>query len=483
MFAYATVRVSDITMTFRKASLLAWAALWPLAACAPNLGEAPKPRAAASLAAGRSLPAEGGAWPGDGWWRRYGDSQLDQLIAEGLAGSPDVASAAARILRARGLSEGAGADLGPQLDGQGSAGKVKQSYNNGFPREFLPQGWRDTANLDLRASIDLDLWGRNRAQLRASLRDEDAARVDAAQARITLASSIAASYADLARLFAERDIAEQTVVLQRDTATLVANRVAGGLDTEGQRQQAAAQIPAAQTDLAAIDEQIATTRNRLAALVGAGPDRGLAITRPALSGLVQAALPSSAGIDLVGRRPDIVAARARVEAAAERIKVARTAFYPDISLSGLAGLQALGFANVLKGGSTYGNVGPAVSLPLFDSGRRAGDYRVARSDYDVAVADYDRTLIAALEDVANAIASRNSLATQTLQSRASLAGSESAYRIARLRYQGGLSTYLDVLSAEQSVIVARRRDADLAARAFALDVALVRALGGGFASA
>ena len=470
-------------MILRKASRLAVAALLPVAACAPDLGVPPKPRAAASLAATRSLPAQGGAWPGDGWWHRYGDAQLDQLVAEGLAGSPDVAAAAARIARARGVSESAGADRGPELEGQGSAGKVKQSYNNGFPREFLPQGWRDTANLDLRASIDLDLWGRNRAQLRGALRDEDAARIDAAQARITLAASIAAAYADLARLFAERDIAEQTVALQRDTATLVADRVAGGLDTEGQRQQAAAQIPAAQTDLAAIDEQIATTRNRLAALVGAGPDRGLAITRPRLSGLVQTALPATAGIDLVGRRPDIVAARARVEAAAERIKVARTAFYPDISLSGLVGLQALGFANVLKGGSTYGNAGPAVSLPLFDSGRRAGDFRVARADYDAAVADYDRILVAALEDVANAIASRDSLAAQTAQSRASLAGSESAYRIARLRYRGGLSTYLDVLSAEQAVIVARRRDTDLSARAFALDVALVRALGGGFASA
>jgi NodT family efflux transporter outer membrane factor (OMF) lipoprotein len=202
-----------------------------------------------------------------------------------------------------------------------------------------------------------------------------------------------------------------------------------------------------------------------------------------LAALATLALPPSAGIDLVGRRPDIVAARARVEAAAEQIKAARAAFYPDISLNGLVGLQALGFGNVLKSGSLYGNAGPALSLPLFDSGRRSGDYRTARADYDVAVADYDRTLINALQDVANVVASRNALGQQARDARASLSDSQKAFEIARLRYRAGLSTYLDVLTAEQALIVARRRDADLTARAFTLDVALVRALGGGFSGA
>ncbi len=139
--------------------------------------------------------------------------------------------------------------------------------------------------------------------------------------------------------------------------------------------------------------------------------------------------------------------------------------------------------NLVNGNLTYATAGPAVSLPIFDGGEREGDYRVSRADYDAAVADYDRTLIQALQQVANAVASRNALAAQAREVRASLADSEEAYRIARLRYRGGLSTYLDVLVAEQGVITARRRDADLSARAFTLDVALVRALGGGFAGA
>jgi len=470
-------------MTSRLAKLLVLGALAPLTACVPNLGDKPVPRAASSLAATRSLPDQGGQWPGDGWWKAYEDAQLDQLIAEGLTGSPDIASATARLARAQGLAESAGAALGPSVEAGGNGGKTKQSYNFGIPPDFVPKGWKNYGVLNLKFGFDLDLWGKNRAALRASLSDRDAARVEMAEARLTLASAIAASYADLARLYAERDVADEALRIQQDTEGLVSDRVRNGIDTQGQLRQAAAAVPAARADLSQIDEQIALTRNQLAALVGAGPDRGLAITRPALSTLVSLALPPSTGIDLVARRPDIVAARARVEAAAERIKVAHAAFYPDISLNGLIGLEALGFGNVLKSGSTYGSVGPAFSLPIFDAGKRSGDYRVARADYDAAVADYDKTLIDALHDVANAVASRNALSSQASDARLSLADSQKAFEISRLRYRAGLSTYLDVLTAEQALIGARRRDADLSARAFTLDVALVRALGGGFAGA
>lgn len=463
--------------------LLALGALAPLAACVPNLGDKPVPRSAASLAAVQSLPNQGGQWPGDGWWKAYNDPQLNQLIDEGLAGAPDIASAAARLAKAQAVAESAGAALGPSVGAYATGGKTKQSYNFGIPPAFVPKGWKNYGVANLQFGFDLDLWGKNRAALRAATSDADAARVEMAQARLTLAAAIAASYADLARLYAEHDVAEEAVRIQEDTAGLVGNRVKSGLDNEGQRHQAEAQVPAARADLSQIDEQISLTRNQLAALIGAGPDRGLAIARPKVSALATLALPPSAGIDLVGRRPDVVAARARVESAAERIKVARAAFYPDVSLSALVGLEGLGFSNVLKSGSSYGNAGPAVSLPIFDLGKRQGDYRGARADYDAAVANYDKTLIAALQDVANAVASRNALGSQARDARASLADSEQAYNVARLRYKAGLSNYLDVLTAEQALIVARRRDADLTARSFTLDVALIRALGGGYTGA
>lgn len=470
-------------MNVRSASLLALSASLALGACAPDLGPKPKPLSAGSLASTRALPDEAGQWPGDGWWKRYGDAQLDELIAEGLTGSPDIATAAARLARAEGLARREGAVLRPQLGLTASGTRIKQIWSQGLGDDLSLSGWPGYETASLKASLDLDLWGKNKANLRAFRKDVDVARIEQAQARITLAAAIAQSYADLARLYAERDVTDRALRIQLDTSGLVSDRVRNGLDTEGQRRQAEAQVPAARADLAAIDEQIALTRNQLAALIGAGPDRGLAIAQPKLAVLAPAALPASAGIDLVGRRPDIVAARMRVEAQAERIKVARRAFYPDISISALLGGQQLDIPGLATGSLVYGQFGPALSLPLFDGGRREGELRTARADYDTAVADYNRTLITALREVADAVASRNALGIQAREVKSSLADSEEAYRIARLRYRGGLSTYLDVLTAEQAVIVASRRDADLSARAFALDVALVRALGGGFAAA
>jgi NodT family efflux transporter outer membrane factor (OMF) lipoprotein len=261
---------------------------------------------------------------------------------------------------------------------------------------------------------------------------------------------------------------------------LVSDRVDAGLDTRAELKQAQSRVPAARAELAATDEAIALTRNALAALTGAGPDRGLKIERPRVSLFTARGLPDNAGLDLVGRRPDIAAARAAVEAAANRIKVARTAFYPNISISGLIGLQSLGFSNLLMGSSAFGNVGPAVTLPIFHGGAISGQYRGARGKYDEAVARYDAGVVAAFKQVADAVTSRNALTVRLNESRQALADAEEANALARKRYEGGLSTYLDVLNAEEGVLAARRTVAELQTRAFTLDVAMVRALGGGF---
>ena len=172
--------------------------------------------------------------------------------------------------------------------------------------------------------------------------------------------------------------------------------------------------------------------------------------------------------------------RLRAEAQSQRIRAARADFYPNISFTALIGLQALGIGNLLQGGSVYGSAGPAVSLPIFDGGRIEGGYRGARADYDAAVAGYNQTLVDALRDVADVAARQRALVTRLAESRAALNASEAAFRMLDARYRGGLATYLEVLSAEDSLNASRRAVAELEASAFSLDVALVRALGGGF---
>jgi NodT family efflux transporter outer membrane factor (OMF) lipoprotein len=356
----------------------------------------------------------------------------------------------------------------------------KQSYNNGIPAQFVPKGWQDIGQASLALSYDLDLWGGNRAALAAATSEAEAARIEQAQARLMLTTAIAAAYADLARLHAERDVLAAAVEIRAATQKLVADRVSSGLDTRAELKQADAALPLARADLAATDESIALVRNQIAALIGAGPDRGLAIIRPRLAILPEAGLPAQVTTELVARRPDITAARARAEAAASRIKVARADFYPAIRLGALVGVQSLGLDNLVESGSTSGRVGPAVSLPIFRGGALSGQYKGARAGYDETVATYDRTVVMAYREVADAVTSRRWAADRLAQSRQALTDSEEAYAIARQRYQGGLSTYLNVLNSEETLLRARRAVANLDARMFALDIALIRALGGGF---
>jgi len=467
------------TVSILLAALLTSACATMPAATPARVAKAPEAYATAQTLAA----PETAAWPVDAWWKAYGDAQLDALVAEALAGSPTLAQAEARLRRAQALANQAKAAQLPSVEANGSVERSKQSYNSGIPAPFVPQGYNAYGRLSLDFSWELDFWGKNRAAVAAATSEARAAQADAAQARLMLATSVAAAYADLARLYAERDVAERSVALRQETLTLVGDRVTNGLDTRGELRQAEAGPPTARAELAAIDEQIAQTRNGLAALLGAGPDRGLAIARPSIATLKPFGLPANLAADLIGRRPDVVAAKWRAEAASKRIGQAKAAFYPNVNLAAAIGVQSLHLDKLFDSGSDVGSVGPAVSLPIFEGGRLKANLRAAEADRDGAVAAYDSAVTQALRDVADVAASERALNTRLSESRAALAASEDGFRIAKLRYQGGLSTYQNVLIAEQAVLSQRRIVADLESRALTLDVALVRALGGGFAPA
>ena len=460
------------------------AAALALTGCAavPDLGPRRAPIAPAAVAASQSMPADASArWPVEEWWRGYGDPQLAALIEEGLRASPDVAAALARYRRAGGLAQQAGAAALPSLDVQGDTSLEKQSYNNGFPREFLPQGWQDTGQLAAALNFDLDLWGRNRAALSAAKSERRAAAIEASQARLLLATGIAAAYVDFARLHAERDIRATELEGFERAHTLIAERLANGLENRGTLRQGDSEVARVRVALGAVDEAIALRRHQIAALLGAGPDRALTIARPALPGLRSDALPADVTTALVAQRPDLAAARERVEAASGRIQVARAQFFPAIRLSALFGVQSLGLDQLFDGGSTFGTVGPVLSLPVFRGGALQGQYRVSRADYDAAVADYDRAVLGAYQQVADAVTTRAKTRERLVEARAGLAAAKDSLRIALLRYEGGLSNYLAVLEVHDRMLLVELSTNALEAQARSADIALIRALGGGFA--
>ncbi len=478
------IKAAFAAQGLRRRWVLPAACLLSMVGCAqlPALDRPVAVKPVEQLASRDSFAGPATAWPGDGWWRAYGDPQLDALIDEALRESPDLAVAQARLRQAGAMMQIAKAPLLPEVSGSANLSEGKQSYNDIIPRAALPQGWNDYGQAGLNLSWELDFWGKNRSALAAATSEQQAARAEVAEARLLLSTSVASAYAELVHQFAVRDTAEAALALRAKTVELFRRRHEFGLETLASVRQVEARQAAAQAQLLAIDERIALQRNGIAALIGAGPDRGLALNRPAVHFAGREGLPPNLSLELLGRRPDIVAARLRTEAAARRIDQRKAGFYPSVNLVAFVGVESLGIDKLTRSGSDLGSVGPAISLPIFNTQRLQGQLRGAQAEYDAAASTYNATLSNALREVADAATSRKSLDGEVSASRAALVAATEAHDIVSQRYKGELATYLDVLTAEDQLLSAQRGLADVETRAMVLDVALVRALGGGFES-
>ncbi|MES2360202.1 MAG: efflux transporter outer membrane subunit [Pseudomonadota bacterium] len=415
------------------------------------------------------------------WWRDFGDEQLNRLVAQALETSPSLKLAQARLARAQAVTEVADAATLPQLNGQLDA--TRQLYTkNGLVPAPLAGTIRETGTAQLNASWELDFFGKNRAALDAALGSVHAAEADAQAARVLLASNVARSYFQLVRLNEQVAVARRTLAQREETLKLVQDRVNAGLDTRLELRQSEGGLPEARLQLESLQEQMALTRNALGALVGQS-NVALATVPPAQSAIkniatagAMAAIPA----DLLGRRADITAARWRVEASVKDVANAKTQFYPNINLVAFAGFSSIGLNRLTESGSQQWGVGPALRLPIFDAGRLRANLRGKTADLDAAVESYNAAVLDAVRDVSDQVASMQAIARQQTEQRAAQNAAEGAYEIALQRYKAGLGNYLNVLTAETNVLAQRRGAVDLAARALDTQVALIRALGGGY---
>lgn len=451
-----------------------------LSACANMSGITPQstPRDAASLGLGDVPAGQTGASMDSEWWRAFGDESLNRLIAQALDSSPSLKLAQARLARAQAATESADAASQPQMNGALDLTHQRYTQNGAVPAP-LAGSIRDSGTLQLGASWELDFFGKNRAALDAAVGVAHAAQADAQAARILLASQVVRSYVQLARLNEQLGVARRTLAQREETLRLVRDRVDAGLDTRLELRQSEGSLPEARQQIVALQEQAALTRNALAALVGQ-PNQAVALDVPSLSAITSVAISPVIPADLLGRRADIVAARWRVEASTQDVAQARTQFYPNVNLVAFAGFSSIGLDRLLESGSQQWGVGPALRLPIFEGGRLRANLRSKTAELDAAVESYNASVIDAVRDVADQVASSQSITQQQTEQRAAQAAAESAYGIAVQRYQAGLDNYLHVLAAETAVLAQRRQAVDLSARALDTQVALIRALGGGY---
>ena len=412
------------------------------------------------------------------WWTALGDPQLNTLVEQALQGSPSLAVGRARLARAQALAEATSTASQPHA--QLTADASRQRYSaNGLVPPPIAGSTRTSANLQAGLSWSPDFFGQHAAELDAALGQARAAQADTAAAASALAAQVSRSYVALARLLAQRAVAERNLAQRNAMLQLTQERTQAGLDSQVELTQAQAALPDVRTQIEALNEQITLARRQVAVLCGQAPDT-LAQLAPQLQQLTLRDVPEALGADLLGRRPDVVAARWRVEAASQDVAVARTQFYPDINLSAFIGLNALGLNNLFNAGSRQLGVAPALRLPLFDGTRLRAQLGGRQAELDASIAQYNGVLLDAVKEAGDAIASVQSLARQhALQSEAN-AKAETAYDFAVQRYRAGLGNYLVVLNTESQLLAQRRRAVDLRARQLETRVLLMKALGGGW---
>jgi NodT family efflux transporter outer membrane factor (OMF) lipoprotein len=464
-----------------KSAAAAVVAAFAIAGCANYSGISSDKQIASPdhFEATQSVPGQGGQWPALDWARQFGDPQLPQLIDEALADNPTIAQAQSRIAKASSYIESSRSALYPKVTGSYSWTRELYSANALFPPPYGGT-WFSENNALASASWELDLWGKNRSRLNMAVSQQKAAEADMQQARVTLASSVARTYNQLALLYALRDVASREIANRQNVGRITDGRVAAGLDTNVERRTAEGNVATSQTNLSELDGQIETVRYQLAALLGKGPDRGLQIAKPVIDPKVNVTLPDNVPADLVARRPDIVAARWQVEAATHNIKEAKAEFFPDINLAAAFGFDAFGWSRFLQASSRQIQAGPAIHLPIFDAGALRAQLKGRYADFEGDVANYNQTLINALNDVATNISAIRSLDKQMADAQRALSAATSAYQLAVIRYKAGLSPQLQVLNADENRLANEQTVTNLRLKRTDLQIALIKSLGGGF---
>lgn len=445
----------------------------------PQLARLTQDAATNSSRAIGSLATETAAWPTQDWWRAYGDPQLDRLVEGARDASPTIAGALARVRQAAALEGLAAASLGPQANASVRSARQRYSENGSVPKP-LAGSWQWVNDASLNLGVELDFWGKNAASVAAAAGRVNARQAEAQAARLAVSTAVVQAYLRLDHLYAQRDLAEQELRQRSRILELVQQRVSAQLDSKAELKQAEIGVPAARGQIAALDEAIALTRGQIAALGAQGQDAAESIARPRLRLDRPAAAPADVPAALLGRRPELVALRWQVEAASGEIDVAKAQFYPTVNLSVSGGLASLGFDRLLQGGSRSFAAGPLVTLPLLDGGRLRSNLAARNAEFDVAVENYNAAVIDALRDVTAQLTSLRWLGERVREQDQALAAAEQAYELAEQRYRAGLGNFVQVLIAETQVVAQRRAQAELDARAYELDVNLVRALGGGY---
>jgi multidrug efflux system outer membrane protein len=419
------------------------------------------------------------------WWELFQDPDLNPLVEQALTSNQNLRVAAARLEQARDQLDVARSALFPAVNLSASALRSKDSANRPLAAYSVPNHSTVQNNFVIGPSVDyeLDLFGRVRREVEGARASAEQAQADFENTRLLLMAALATNYFSLREIDAEIDVVRHSLDLQRDALTFVSSRHDLGFATGLDLAQQQALLDASATQLELLQNQRAQFEHAIATLIGTpAPSFKLA---PAATVPPLPALPLGLPSDLLQRRPDVASAERAMAAANARIGVARAAYFPSIDLAPGLGVPSVGWesnalASLFTAPSRLWSIGLTASQTLFDAGKTRANVRFADADYTAAVATYRQTVLTAMEEVENGVTGLSTLERAEIQADASVRSAQRAFDIATDRYKGGVDTYLDVITAQQTLLTNQRQAVQIRGQQFSTAVFLVKALGGGW---
>ncbi|CAN5370501.1 efflux transporter outer membrane subunit [soil metagenome] len=417
------------------------------------------------------------------WWQRFGDPQLDALQRQALAGSPTIALASARLAQARATLDVNGAARYPQLAMGSRASRLKISANRPLTNynSVNTETVQNDFALSLTASYELDFAGRVQRLVEGATASAEQSAADLENARLLLTAELATNYFNLRARDTELDVLDRSIALQRRALDRVTARhdlgAVSGLDVA--QQQALLETTLTQVDV--LKKQRAQYEHAIATLTGT---QAPVFALPAdLKPIKPPAIPLGVPSEVLQRRPDVASAERAMAVANAQIGVATAAFYPSVSLGPSIGVDSRLIDRLFDAPSLLWSVGVSATQVLFDGGRVRAGVNFAQAGYDVTVANYRRVVLTAMQEVEDGISGLTALDRATTQALSAVAAARRVLDMATARYEGGASTYLDVITAQQSLLTVERQAAQLLGQRLVTSVFLVKALGGDWCSA
>jgi NodT family efflux transporter outer membrane factor (OMF) lipoprotein len=481
--SFLPVSKTEVRISKHIASAICFVGMLLLAGCTvgPNYRRPAAEVPATYKEAGNWKPAQPNEQNlGGNWWELFEDPQLNSLELQVDVSNQNLKAAQAQYTQARALVRYSRADLFPTVSVNPSATRIKTSSNRPPPSSTFNGITYNDFQIPFELSYQVDVWGRVRRTVEASRDQAQASAADLATVNLSMHSQLALYYFQARLLDAEEQLLNSTVTQYEQALQLIESRYAGGIASDVEVQQAETQLETTRAQSIDVGVARAQYEHAVAVLIGKPPAEfrlpPLPLTTPPPS--IPVALPS----DLLERRPDIAAAERRMAAANAQIGIAKAAYYPNISLGAAGGFESSAITTLLSGPSVLWSAGPSAALTLFDVGRRRAASDQAIAAYDQAVANYRQTVLTGFQQVEDNVAALRILEHEAQVQQNAVTAAQKYLELATTRYKGGVTSYLEVTTAQSAALADEVTAVDILGRRMVDAVTLVQALGGGWNS-